>query len=303
MKKTTIIAALAACILFISCFTACQDFSFDDVSNMMQAATMQDAENAAQSGGNTEEEQRQPTKDDAGAANANDTAEEQSDENTGISGSETIGQEETTDCPGVMALTFDDGPSKEYTPILLDGLKERDIRATFFVLGVRAQANPIIIERANADGHVICSHGYDHKEQFTKLSADGLAKQLDTTAEIIYQITESYPLYVRPPYGSMNAATAALIKQPMMLWTIDPRDWDVQDANIVCQNIVSAAHDGAVILLHDIYSTSVEGAFLAIDQLAAEGWKFVTLPELYKYLEITPEAGKVYRGANLATLK
>ncbi|MEG1537543.1 MAG: polysaccharide deacetylase family protein, partial [Clostridiales bacterium] len=205
--------------------------------------------------------------------------------------------------PGVMALTFDDGPGKETTPLLLDALKERNIKATFFVLGVRVKAYPSIVERANADGHVICSHGYDHKDKFSKLSNEGLTAQLENTAKLIYGLTDSYPMYVRPPYGDINAATAAKINQPIMLWTIDPRDWDVKDADTICQNIVNTAKDGAVILSHDIYQSTVDGVIKAVDLLTAQGWKFVSLPELYKYLDITPKAGQVYRGASVTQLK
>ncbi|MCR4963348.1 MAG: polysaccharide deacetylase family protein [Firmicutes bacterium] len=309
MKKMTIIAILTACVLLISCFAACNNHASDTAQDTIAP----DQENAAGiDAGEIEEQQpaeEQPQESvDSGDSQENDGAQTGEKDGNGETGeNDAAGENETaepaTDSPGMMALTFDDGPSKENTPVLLDGLQKRDIRATFFVLGVRAQANTGIIERAHAAGNVICSHGYDHKERFTNLSAEGLADQLDRTAKIIYQITESYPPYVRPPYGAIDQSTAARIPHPMMLWTVDTRDWDVKDADIVCQNIVDAAKDGAVILLHDLYATSVEGALKAVDRLTAEGWQFVTLPELYKHLGITPEPGKVYRGGSLATLK
>ena len=200
---------------------------------------------------------------------------------------------------GVMALTFDDGPNQETTTYLLDGLQERGVKVTFFMLGVRVKNNPSVVERAYADGHTICSHGYDHQKQFTKLNSTSLSGQIDTTAQLIFNIIESYPVYVRPPYGSINAETAAQIKYPIMLWNVDPRDWDVREAEHIAQAIIDNAQDGGVVLLHDIYQTSVEGALLAIDRLTAEGWEFVSLVELYKYLGITPENGKVYRGSTL----
>ncbi len=307
MKKeilTAILSAIAIYAIFL-CIGLCSQ-------NDIPGFPASDSANVAHAAGVDEEGQADPNGDAAESSGTLTDGAQEIFPGDSLPG-ETLPEDNSTpvpedaagekQLPGVMALTFDDGPGKDTTPLLLDALQERKIKATFFVLGVRVKAYPDIVERANADGHVICSHGYDHKEQFTKLSAAGLSDQLDVTAKLIYELTDSYPMYVRPPYGSINSTTAAMINRPIMLWTIDPRDWDVKDADIVCQNIISAAKDGAVILLHDIYPSTVDGAVKAIDQLTAQGWQFVSLPELYKYLDIVPETGKVYRGASLANIK
>ncbi|MCL2496859.1 MAG: polysaccharide deacetylase family protein [Clostridiales bacterium] len=196
----------------------------------------------------------------------------------------------------MLALTFDDGPSKEYTPLLLEGLKQRGAHATFFMLGMRAEKAPELVLRAYEEGHAIGGHGYDHKGYFTRLSRNSLAKQVNNTADAIAKITgDDPPFLLRPPYGAIDEATALNTGKAIMLWSIDPRDWSVRDAGEIQRFIVENAVDGGVVILHDIYDSTVDGVLAAIDELLPMGWEFVTLPQLYNDFEVLLEAGGIYR--------
>ena len=201
----------------------------------------------------------------------------------------------------IIALTFDDGPS-DYTIELAQGLADRGVKATFFVLGKQVEKYPEETALLAELGHQIGSHGYDHSASFTVLSDQALADQLDQTIAAVEEAAGVEPVYVRPPYGSINKRTAQKIPQPLMLWTLDTRDWATQDADSVRESILSQAKDGSVVILHDGYPTTVEGVLEAVDTLLAEGWQFVTLEEYYAKQGMTPEPGQVYRGTALADI-
>ena len=195
----------------------------------------------------------------------------------------------------VIALTFDDGPDNEFTPQLLDILNERGAKATFFILGEEAEKYPQIVKAAYDSGHQIENHSYDHP-RFTKIDKDELQYQINTTNDIIYGITGEMPAYVRPTYGAINKTVAEQIGYPMMLWTLDPRDWEAEEADIVYNNIMANVYNGAVIVLHDKNPSTHEALKMVIDELQAKGWKFVTLDEYYQYFNMQPQPHKVYHG-------
>ncbi len=202
----------------------------------------------------------------------------------------------------VLALTFDDGPNSTITPRLIDALNERGIHATFFMLGRLAERNPEVVAYAYASGHQICSHGWAHEYRLTTLDDAGLAVEVEDTARVIRNITGEDPSYLRPPYGAIDKKTASRIRFPLMLWNIDPRDWDSRDAEKVKQHILDYAFDGGVVLLHDCYESTLSGAMAAVDELQAAGWQFVTLAEYYDLFDIALQPGVVYRGAGLADI-
>ena len=203
--------------------------------------------------------------------------------------------------PSLM-LTFDDGPSAELTARLVEELNARGVKATFFVLGKNAALNHDVIDLEFSSGHEVCSHGYDHKNKLTELTDGEIAYQLDETAKVIREITGSDPPYLRPPYGAIDQATADKISVPMMLWTIDPRDWEVRDAEKVRDNILNDAYDGGVVICHDLYESTVQGVLDAVDILLKEGWQFLTLSQYYQTIGLEPAPGQVYRGKGLADL-
>ena len=203
---------------------------------------------------------------------------------------------ETTEGPPLVALTFDDGPSSVTTPVLLDGLAKRGIRATFFLVGSMAADNHATVRRMADEGHQLGVHTYDHSLQrgLTGLSEAQFRGQVDTTRDLISALTGQTDFMFRPPYGFVDDSVRKWAESPIILWSVDPEDWKDQNAERVAEHIISHARDGAIILLHDIFQTSVEGALKAADALMAQGYRFVTVEELFAERGVTPERGKVY---------
>jgi len=198
--------------------------------------------------------------------------------------------------PPLLALTFDDGPSSVSTPVLLDGLAERGIKATFFLVGSMAADNHATVRRMAQEGHQLGVHTYDHSLQrgLTGLSEAQFRSQVDTTRDLISALTGQTEFVFRPPYGFVDDSVKKWADSPIILWSVDPEDWKYQDAEKVAQHIVDHAKDGAIILLHDIFKTSVEGALKAVDVLLKEGYRFVTVDQLFQARGLMAEKGKVY---------
>ncbi|MBO6054316.1 MAG: polysaccharide deacetylase family protein, partial [Oscillospiraceae bacterium] len=193
----------------------------------------------------------------------------------------------------LVALTFDDGPGP-YTARLLDGLKERGVVVTFFMLGSRAEAYPAIVKRAYEEGHQIANHSYSHAEM-TALGDSAIQNEFSRTADLLYQKSGgAADCIVRLPYGSSSARVRSLISAPIIVWSVDPVDWKYRNAATVRQNITSDVFDGAIVLAHDIHSTTVDGALAAIDDLLARGYEFVTVNELFRRRGIPMENGVEY---------
>lgn len=181
----------------------------------------------------------------------------------------------------LIALTFDDGPSTATTGRLLDILREKKVRATFFVLGNMAQRAPALVQREEAEGHEVGSHTPWHNQQ-TKLSAANIQAEEATMNQIFTEILGHTPVFTRPPYGAVNEVVRANLAQPLILWSIDPEDWKYRNTATVRANVVRAAHDGAIALMHDIHATTVEAVPGIIDDLRAQGYEFLTVSELAK---------------------
>lgn len=195
----------------------------------------------------------------------------------------------------LIAITFDDGPGV-YTGTLLDELAARDVKATFFVSGYRASGYPETLKRMVAEGHQLASHTQNH-ENLNTLSAAKIASEISQTQALITAAGGDDPAYIRPPYGNANKTVRAQANVPLINWSVDPEDWKYHNADTVCQNILAGSYDGAIILVHDIYKTSVNGALAAIDKLLAQGYEFITVRDLLLRRGVTPEAGVMYYDA------
>ena len=202
----------------------------------------------------------------------------------------------------LIAITFDDGPGA-YTAQLLDELAARDVKATFFVSGYRAANYPETLKRMVSEGHQLASHTQNH-ENLNTLSAAKIADEISRTQDYITAAGGDNPAYIRPPYGNANKTVRAQAPSPLIAaqaplinWSVDPEDWKYHNADTVCSNILAGSYDGAIILVHDIYQTSVNGALAAIDKLLEQGYEFVTVRDLLLRRGITPEAGVMYYDA------
>ena len=195
-----------------------------------------------------------------------------------------------------VALTFDDGPSPRCTPQLLDGLKERGVRATFFVVGCQVVKDPDIVIRMAQEGHQVGNHSYDHQE-LDKLSCGAAEEDMRRNDELLQELLGEGDYWVRPPYGLLSEEACAAAATPIINWSVDTEDWKSKDAEKILDIIYRETGDGDIILLHDRYLNSVEAALRAVDHLQQQGYRFVTVAELLAWKGVEPAAGEVYRCA------
>ena len=194
-----------------------------------------------------------------------------------------------------VALTFDDGPSGRFTRRLLDGLAERDAKATFFLCGYRIAQYPKETQRIFDEGHEIALHGYSH-DCMTPMSRRQIAKELSDTKALLPEGCKA--LWLRPPGGCCSDGVrqvAEVTNLSILDWSVDPRDWATRDTAAVGRFVVERIQDGDVVLLHDMSDSSVDAALAIIDELQSQGFRFVTVSELVKIRDITVKPGKTYR--------
>ena len=196
----------------------------------------------------------------------------------------------------LIALTFDDGPRRSTTTRLLDGLAERGVKATFFLIGEQVEGNEDVLKRMDDEGHQIGIHTYDHVK-LTGLNKTDFDAQVDRTRSILKGVLGHNDFLLRPPYGMTDNGVKTWAGCPIILWSIDPEDWKDQNTPREVRQIVSEARDGDIILMHDIFSASVDAALQVIDQLHARGFLFCTIDELYAARHIDLEPGEVYWNA------
>ena len=178
-----------------------------------------------------------------------------------------------------VALTFDDGPNAIYTPILLDGLKERGVKVSFFVLGEAVEQHPKIVQRAHEEGHLIGVHAYEHVDLYHMSDAEAVA-QVDRTNAAICAVTGVTAMYIRPPYGRWKEELEYEVQMIEALWDIDPRDWDCENADEIVRCVLKEVTDGSIILMHDASKSSVQAALTIVDALQEQDYEFVTIDAL-----------------------
>lgn len=193
-----------------------------------------------------------------------------------------------------VALTFDDGPSGRYTRHLLEGLRERDVKATFLLCGYRIAQYPELTEQIYREGHEIGYHGYSHSSMVT-MSRRDIARELQDTAAILPEGCD--PVFFRPPGGEISDPVLQVAKARqlgILRWSVDPRDWATRDAVAVESAVIGSVQDGDIILLHDMTDSSVRAALDIIDQLKHQGFRFVTVSELARLRNTGIVPGRVY---------
>ena len=178
-----------------------------------------------------------------------------------------------------IALTFDDGPHPRYTEELLDGLAERNVKATFFLLGENIEGKEDIVKRMAEEGHLIGNHTFYHVD-ITKLSQEEACKEIRAASEKIMALTGQPVEYVRPPFGNWNKELECDMMMIPIFWTLDTRDWTTSNADAIVQKVVTTVEENDIILMHDSYASTVQAALRIVDLLTAEGYEFVTADEL-----------------------
>lgn len=199
----------------------------------------------------------------------------------------------------LVALTFDDGPSGVNTPALLDGLRQRGVHATFFLVGSMVEDNPELAVRLVQEGHQVGIHTYDHDSPsgLRGLSDAQFDAQVGVTQRMLTALTGQTEFALRPPYGFLDEGVQRQAPGPIILWSVDPEDWKYRNTETVTAHILSHVQDGDIVLLHDIFPTSVEAALQVVDSLQAQGWRFVTVDELFALRGVEPVRGESYRSA------
>lgn len=191
-----------------------------------------------------------------------------------------------------VALTFDDGPGP-HTERLLDILRDKKAKATFFVLGSKATQHPDTLRRMQREGHTIGNHTWNHPNLTTMTPAQA-RDDIARTNGAIQQATGQRTTLARAPYGAINPAIHTELRSLGMasiMWSVDTRDWADRDSTIVCQRAIGSARSGSIILLHDIHSSSVDAVPCIVDGLMKQGYHLVTVETLLG--TITP--GQEYR--------
>lgn len=178
-----------------------------------------------------------------------------------------------------VALTFDDGPNRKYTERLLDGLRSRGIKASFFLVGECIHGNEELVRKMKADGHLIGVHCMEHKD-LTREETGKARRQIMEAAALIEGITGERPEYVRPPFGKWSEDLEEYIPFKPVFWSVDSIDWKLRNETQIVNRVMKSVGDGDIILLHDEFSESVSAALRIIDNLLAKGYTFVTIDEL-----------------------
>ena len=194
-----------------------------------------------------------------------------------------------------VALTFDDGPSGRHTKALLDGLWERNVKATFLLCGYRMQEFPELTERIFREGHEIGYHGYSHGNM-QEMSRRIIAAEIVDCRNLLPEDCD--PVFLRPPGGccSDGVRQVARVRNLSILsWSVDPRDWATADTVSIERAVMKNIQDGDIVLLHDTSASSVLAALDIIDSLKKEGFRFVTVSELARIRGVKLQPGVTYK--------
>ncbi|MBQ8833294.1 MAG: polysaccharide deacetylase family protein [Oscillospiraceae bacterium] len=193
-----------------------------------------------------------------------------------------------------VALTFDDGPSGRYTRTLLDGLADRDVKATFFLCGYRIQQYPDITQRIFDEGHEIGYHGYSH-DSMKDMSRRTIGAELMDTQALLPEDCD--PVFLRPPGGLCTDGVRQVAEVrglAILSWSVDPKDWATNDTAAIERAVLKNVKDGDIILLHDMTTSSVRAALDIIDTLKEQGYEFVTVSQLADLRDTPIRPGKTY---------
>ncbi len=207
--------------------------------------------------------------------------------------------------PLCVALTFDDGPSGRFTRRLLEGLAQRGVSATFFLCGYRVEQYQELTAQIASDGHELGCHGQTH-ESFRELSQTALCSELERSMERITTAAGQRPTLLRPPGGVFEPerlAQTVCADLPVVLWSVDPKDWRRSDAEAIAAEVLKAVQPGDIILLHDMSDSSVDAALTIVDALQARGAELLTVSELARRAGTELSAGTAYRRISFSAEK
>lgn len=194
----------------------------------------------------------------------------------------------------VVAITFDDGPSSKYNAKFLDVLARNKAHATFFMVGTMMQTCQKCVLDTYQSGNEVASHTYNHLNMKTS-SIEDVNASIKKTDDLFYQITNDHIEYVRPPYGAYNKTTLENVDYPLILWNLDTEDWRYHDVDHIVNYVMENVSDGSIILMHELYETSLQALEILLPKLYAEGYQVVSVGELASLKDRVLEAHHAYR--------
>ena len=182
-----------------------------------------------------------------------------------------------------IAMTFDDGPHPQNTPRLLDILRARNVKATFYVIGRSVDLYPQIVRHTVAEGHEIGNHSHTHR-LLSKLGDSELRTEMARCRDAVGRAAGVRMRTMRPPYGGLTQRQRELVHAefgyPTILWSVDPLDWKRPGPSVVTSRILSGTQQGSIVLAHDLHAQTVDAMPATIDGLLRRGFKFVTVSQL-----------------------
>lgn len=185
-----------------------------------------------------------------------------------------------------LALSFDDGPS-EYTQQVLDVLEENGCRATFFMVGTSMNNLPEMVKTVYESGNEVGLHTWRHND-LTEMKADAVVRNLQLCQNIVMEQTGTTAKWLRPPYGKVGPSAYGACRTLDMYiatWSIDSRDWSLQNAAKIHKEVMGQLHNGAIILFHDTHAATVEALKTILPEIKAAGYQVLTVDELMSFRE------------------
>lgn len=188
-----------------------------------------------------------------------------------------------------VALTFDDGPDPRYTPQLLDVLNEYDVKATFFIMGARAEAYPDLVQRIVEEGHIIGNHTFWHPNLVEQGDIATLEREVQQTEDTLENMIGYRTKLFRAPYGFLYNELVEKLRDmdyTVIGWSVDSLDWQEDPAEDIAFNVLSNTTPGSIILMHDgaewegDRTNTIQSLHEIIPSLQQGGIEFVTVPEL-----------------------
>ncbi len=191
----------------------------------------------------------------------------------------------------MVALTFDDGPSK-YTEQILDVFNEYDQKATFFINGEDVPDHKNAIIRQHDEGFLTANHTQNHKT-LTKLSKKDILEQISLTDDIVYELCGVRTKYLRPPGGAADEKVKSTVNMPLINWSVDTKDWSHDNADKTIREVKKSTNDGSIVLMHDRMKSTAEAVKTIVPELIGRGYQLVTIEEM-ALLRGGTKAGQVY---------
>ena len=161
----------------------------------------------------------------------------------------------------------------------MEGLKEREVLATFFLIGSNIDGNETVVKEMYENGHIVGNHTFHHVEM-TKLSDEKATEEIRMTNEKISAITGEPVSFMRPPFGAWQKGLEKEMQVLPVNWSVDTLDWTTKNADEIVNKVVTEVKENDIILMHDCYESSVNAALRIVDILKESGYEFVTVEEL-----------------------